>query len=293
MRNQKLLIYRLQNRSNLKKTEDDVDNLTVAERERLQVIMKVQEMLAAGFTYNETANETGLSVRTVARYRSGDPEKMCLHSRPGRINILDSLREQIYSLLAEGYHPSGVYYQLKEQGHDVHKSTVTRYVRKLAKEEGIDICKHHKGPTKAAKINAAPAPSTIRIKRTDIQKYIWMNEELKMQDMVEMYEKYPIIMQLKKCVSEFREIFNKRNMPMLYLFIENYKKCPIPAIKSFASGLEKDIDAVENAVASELSNGFVEGVNSKIKMVKRTMYGRCGKQLLAAKLMYQPNSEYG
>ena len=82
-------------------------------------------------------------------------------------------------------------------------------------------------------------------------------------------------------------------MPLLYLFIENYKKCSIPAIKSFASELEKDIDAVENAVACELSNGFVEGVNSKIKMVKRTMYGRCGKQLLAAKLMYRSNSEYG
>ena len=43
---------------------------------------------------------------------------------------------------------------------------------------------------------------------------------------------------------------------------------------------------MENSVASELSNGFVEGTNSKLKMVKRTMYGRCSKALLAAKLMY-------
>lgn len=255
--------------------------------------MKVQEMPAAGFTYNETANETGLSARTVARYRSGDPEKMCLYSKPGRKNILDSLRGQIYKLLAEGYHPSGVYHKLKEQGYDVYKSTVTRYVRKLAEEEGIDICKHHKGPANTEKAGVASEPKTIRMKRTDILKYIWMSEELKIQDKSELYKKYPVIMQLKKCISEFREIFHKGNMPSLYLFIENYKKSSIPAIKSFASGLEKDIDAVENAVASELSNGFVEGVNSKIKMVKRTMYGRCRKQLLAAKLMYRPNSEYG
>lgn len=56
---------------------------------------------------------------------------------------------------------------------------------------------------------------------------------------------------------------------------------------SFVKGLEKDISAVENAVASDLSNGFVEGTNSKLKMVKRTMYGRCSKQLLQAKLMYR------
>ncbi|MEG0933865.1 MAG: transposase [Lachnospiraceae bacterium] len=37
---------------------------------------------------------------------------------------------------------------------------------------------------------------------------------------------------------------------------------------------EKDLDAVENSVASSLSNGFVEGTNSKLKMVKRTMYGK-------------------
>ena len=43
----------------------------------------------------------------------------------------------------------------------------------------------------------------------------------------------------------------------LMLIIEKYKGSSIAAIKSFASGLERDINAVENAVASELSNGFV------------------------------------
>lgn len=33
-------------------------------------------------------------------------------------------------------------------------------------------------------------------------------------------------------------------------------------------------------------NGFVEGTNSRLKMIKRTMYGRCGRQLLEAKLRY-------
>lgn len=57
---------------------------------------------------------------------------------------------------------------------------------------------------------------------------------------------------------------------------------------SFVNGLEKDISAVENAVACQVSNGFVEGTNSKVKMIKRTMYGQCGPKLLSAKLMYTP-----
>lgn len=49
---------------------------------------------------------------------------------------------------------------------------------------------------------------------------------------------------------------------------------------------KRDIDAVENAVVYDYSNGFVEGTNSRLKMIKRTMYGRCRKRLLEAKLRY-------
>ena len=54
-----------------------------------------------------------------------------------------------------------------------------------------------------------------------------------------------------------------------------------------------NIDAVENAVAYDYSNGFVEGTNSRLKMIKRTMYGRCGKRLLEAKLRYPKATAYG
>lgn len=33
------------------------------------------------------------------------------------------------------------------------------------------------------------------------------------------------------------------------------------------------------------ANGFVEGTNNKLKMVKRTMYGRCNFPLLRTKMM--------
>ena len=74
-------------------------------------------------------------------------------------------------------------------------------------------------------------------------------------------------------------------MPYLYLFIEKYKNSDLKELSRLASGLEKDLSAVENAIASPLSNGFVEETNSKLKMIKRTMYGRCGKELLTAKLI--------
>jgi len=45
-------------------------------------------------------------------------------------------------------------------------------------------------------------------------------------------------------------------MPLLHLFIEKYKQSGMKELSIFAKGLEKDIDAVENAVSTNLSNGI-------------------------------------
>lgn len=126
------------------------------------------------------------------------------------------------------------------------------------------------------------------LSRNGIFRYFWMGVELSANHKAYILQKYPKLRELMRCVREFREVYEKKSMPLLYLFIERYKNSDLKEISRFANGLEKDIEAVENSVASELSNGFVEGTNSKLKMrmVKRTMYGRCNKALLAAKLMY-------
>ena len=70
----------------------------------------------------------------------------------------------------------------------------------------------------------------------------------------------PILWKIEQCIKEFRMLFSKKSLPLLYLFIDRYKTSEIKELSSFANGLEKDISAVENAVSSDLSNGFVEGI---------------------------------
>ena len=129
---------------------------------------------------------------------------------------------------------------------------------------------------------------TDYITRKGIFQYLWLNGDITLEHYEYLWNKYSILQEIEKCIREFREIFRTKKMPLLYLFIDRYKYSSLKELASFASGLEKDISAVENAVASDLSNAFVEGTNNKVKMVKRTMYGRCSKKLLAAKLMYNP-----
>ena len=125
------------------------------------------------------------------------------------------------------------------------------------------------------------------ITRSGIFCFLWRGMKLSAAHKEYLMNTYPQLRELRACILEFREVYKWKSMPLLYLFIDRYKKSGMKELSRFAEGLERDLDAVENSVASPLSNGFVEGTNSKLKMVKRTMYGRCNKKLLAAKLMYR------
>jgi transposase len=56
-------------------------------------------------------------------------------------------------------------------------------------------------------------------------------------------------------------------------------------IGSFANGIQKDILAVRNAIISPWSDGQTEGQITKLKLIKRQMYGRAKIDLLQARLV--------
>ena len=56
-------------------------------------------------------------------------------------------------------------------------------------------------------------------------------------------------------------------------------------IASFASGIRKDRQAVAAAISLPWSNGQTEGQITKLKLVKRQMYGRAKLDLLEARLI--------
>jgi transposase len=57
------------------------------------------------------------------------------------------------------------------------------------------------------------------------------------------------------------------------------------AMRSFAVGLRKDLDAVRAGLTEEWSNGPVEGFIHKLKLLKRQGYGRAGFELLRARML--------
>jgi transposase len=56
-------------------------------------------------------------------------------------------------------------------------------------------------------------------------------------------------------------------------------------LASLATGIAADYDAVRNALNEPWSNGQTEGQITKLKLVKRQMYGRAKLDLLRARLL--------
>ena len=59
----------------------------------------------------------------------------------------------------------------------------------------------------------------------------------------------------------------------------------LPALHAFIRGLREDLPVVIAGLSLPYSNGPAEGVNTKVKLLKRQMYGRAGFALLRSRIL--------
>jgi transposase len=68
-------------------------------------------------------------------------------------------------------------------------------------------------------------------------------------------------------------------------WIARVRDADLPFLHSYATGLERDRTAVDAALTLPWHNGRTEGVNNKIKLIKRQTYGRAGHPLLRQRIL--------
>lgn len=81
-------------------------------------------------------------------------------------------------------------------------------------------------------------------------------------------------------VAAFQRLVRTRDQPALKVWLADAETCGLREFREFAAGLRREVAAVEAAVTSEWSSGQVEGQITRLKLVKRSMYGRAGFPLL-------------
>jgi len=92
----------------------------------------------------------------------------------------------------------------------------------------------------------------------------------------------PELVVARQLMERFHQIIRGRNADALAPWLIDTSKSLLTA---FANGIKRDLPAVSAAVTEQWSNGQTEGQITKLKMVKRQMYGRAKLDLLRARLI--------
>jgi transposase len=92
----------------------------------------------------------------------------------------------------------------------------------------------------------------------------------------------PLLIEAREFIAAFQAMIRKRTMDAFDPWLEQAKSS---LIASFANGILKDKAAVVAAITSPWSNGQTEGQITKLKLIKRQMYGRGKIDLLQARVI--------
>ncbi len=92
----------------------------------------------------------------------------------------------------------------------------------------------------------------------------------------------PALVEAREVITAFHAMIRRKATSELNPWIERARAS---IVASFANGVIKDEAAVRAAIALPWSNGQTEGQITKLKLVKRQMYGRAKIDLLQARLI--------
>jgi transposase len=95
----------------------------------------------------------------------------------------------------------------------------------------------------------------------------------------EVHRAYDLAQQLLTMVKE-------RNAAPVESWLLRCSNSGVSELENFARGLQKEVSALQAALTLKYSNGPVEGQITKLKLIKRSMYGRGGFPLLRQRILH-------
>jgi hypothetical protein len=94
----------------------------------------------------------------------------------------------------------------------------------------------------------------------------------------------PALQESLDLAGELAEMFRRRGRTPLAEWLAKAEGSGCAELRGFARGLRRDEAAVAAALTERWSNGPVEGAVNRLKLIKRSMYGRAGWELLRARV---------
>ena len=221
-----------------------------------------------------------LHYETVERYVRSDT---CPDWQPGRRrpSLLDQHEGFIRERVAAGCRNSSqIHRELQGRGCRCGKTIVKGYVRRLTAEDARPL---------------PPQPADVRRERPAFVSFRRLAIAVVRRGDERSSEEREWLRRLKDGGGEIREAFRlaegfgslmrSRCPAALGSWLGRVERSGVAELHSFAGRLRRDEAAVRAGIEQEWSNGPTEGHVTRLKLVKRSMYGRAGFDLLRARVL--------
>lgn len=231
----------------------------------------IHELLAAGRSRAEAARELGISERTVYRF-AGTPLEQYLGRANNRASRLDRFMDHLHQRFADGLcNATALHREIQLLGWRGSLRTVERYVAQL--RERTDPPPTAPTPPKPRKVTGwimsdpdhLTAGAAVQLKN--------------------ILARCPELQATRHHVGSFANMLQNLDGARLPAWIEAVQADGLPALHSFATSLTRDQAAVTAGLTLPWSNGPTEGTVNRLKMIKRSMYGRANLDLLRRRVL--------
>jgi len=258
-----------------------------AERKRLQNrskrLARYQQVVTLhkqGLAIHEIARQVGIGHATVERYLAHGtfPERK---RRQPQATLIDPYADYITRRWEEGCHnASQLWRELRAQGFSGSQACVHQHVNRLRR--GLSLIRQ---PTRAS-----PAYETHRYTASQASWLFCCDPDrlsgAQIQTLATLIRTCPDGPLVYELAQAWRELIQNRAKDALEPWLVQAEQSNIAELRRFVSGIRGDLSAVQTALTVEWSNGQAEGQITRLKLIKRQMYGRANFDLLRKRVLY-------
>ncbi len=238
--------------------------------------------------------QQGLSIARIARQVSVSPRTLCRwfaaqafperQRRTGETSCLDPYTPLLHQQWEAGCrNATHLWRTLRAQGFPGSYAVVYRYVTTLrCGQPG-----QSSDPARPATALRATQPPSLTARQLS---YLFVRRPEKrtpdeQAQVAQLQQHDPTIAQIATLTETFARMVRTRTPSELQTWIETVLTSGLPDLKRFATGLQQDA-AVRAACELPYSNGQTEGQVTRLKLLKRQMYGRAKLDLLRQRVLH-------
>lgn len=228
----------------------------------------VHELLGQGAGLLECSRQLGWALNTVKRYARAARAEDLIRPPRYRATLVDPYRDHLRRrLTADPDVPvTHLLAEIREQGYPGSANLLVRYLNQ----------------GRADTTTVPPAPRRLASWIMTRPQDLTDTQRHHLEDLLGLC---PHLQILTERVREFAGLLTNRRGGDLAAWMTTAETDDLPALQSLVQGLHLDQEAAVAGLTLPYSNGPMEGANTKVKYLKRQMYGRASFPLLRQRIL--------